>query len=262
MDAESPPPFAPSAFPCVLSVPHRPNSKLSTFHSSTLHFLPHLIAPSLLAADFTDLRGACELINTSEADWLHYDTMDGRFVPNLSLGLGVLNAVKQMCTKPIDVHLMIERPEDHIEAFREAGADHITVHQEACSHLHRTVQQIHATGAKAGVAINPATSTSTLDDLLEDIDIVLVMSVNPGFGGQKFIYRALHKIAALREQITSRNLPTQIVVDGGVGLQNAQKVLQAGADVLVAGSAVFKADDPAKAISRLKATGHQVAQFA
>ena len=221
----------------------------------------HLVAPSLLAADFTDLRGACALIDDSAADWLHYDTMDGRFVPNLSLGLGVLRAVRQLCRKPIDVHLMIEEPERHVEAFAEAGADHITVHQEACTHLHRVVQQVRGLGKQVGVAINPATSVATLDDVLEDVDIVLVMSVNPGFGGQKFIYRAVNKIEALRERITTRNLATRIVVDGGIGPQNAQRVLEAGADVLVAGSAVFGAQDPAAAVRQLKDTGHQVAQF-
>ena len=222
----------------------------------------HLIAPSLLAADFARLGEEIAHVNDSEADWLHYDTMDGQFVPNLSLGLGMLRATRALCRKPIDVHLMIERPERHVEAFREAGADQITVHQEACPHLHRTVQQIRATGALAGVAINPATPVATLSDVLEDLDIALVMSVNPGFGGQKFIYRALHKVAALREEITARNLATRIVVDGGVGLHNAQKVLQAGADVLVAGSAVFGAADPRAAIAQLKATGHEVAQWA
>ena len=222
----------------------------------------HLIAPSLLAADFTRLADECALVDDSEADWLHYDTMDGSFVPNLSLGLGMLRAVRKLCAKPLDVHLMIERPERHIEAFREAGADHITVHQEACPHLHRTIQQIKATGAAAGVALNPATPVTAVEDVLEDVDLVLVMSVNPGFGGQKFIYRALDKIARLREAITTRNLGARIVVDGGVGEHNAQRVLQAGADVLVAGSAVFKAPDPREAIRRLKGVGHEVSAFA
>ena len=222
----------------------------------------HLIAPSLLAADFTRLADECALVDDSEADWLHYDTMDGSFVPNLSLGLGMLRAVRKLCAKPLDVHLMIERPERHIEAFREAGADHITVHQETCPHLHRTIQQIKATGAAAGVALNPATPVTAVEDVLEDVDLVLVMSVNPGFGGQKFIYRALDKIARLREAITTRNLGARIVVDGGVGEHNAQRVLQAGADVLVAGSAVFKAPDPREAIRRLKGVGHEVSAFA
>ena len=222
----------------------------------------HLVAPSLLAADFTDLRAAVDVVNDSTADWLHYDTMDGRFVPNLSLGLGVLRAVRTLCRKPIDVHLMIEHPEAHVEAFAEAGADHITVHQEACTHLHRTLQQIRATGAKAGVALNPATPVNAIENVLEDVDIVLLMSVNPGFGGQKFIYQTLAKLERLRERCVTRNLHPHVVVDGGVGLQNAQKVLQAGATCLVAGSAVFKADDPRAAVAELKATGHQVAQWA
>ncbi len=221
----------------------------------------HLVAPSLLAADFTRLREEIELINSSTADWLHYDTMDGSFVPNLSLGLGMLRATRKLSTKPIDVHLMIEAPERHIEAFREAGADHITVHQEVCPNLHRTIQQIKATGAKAGVAINPATSTHTLEDVLEDLFSVLVMSVNPGFGGQKFIYRSINKIAALREQCVVRNLSPHIIVDGGVGPQNAQKILEAGATVLVAGSSVFKAPDPKAAIEELKNIGHEIAHW-
>ena len=222
----------------------------------------HLVAPSLLAADFSQLKAEMDMFNASAADWLHYDTMDGQFVPNLSLGLGMLKAVRKMTTKPIDAHLMIERPDRHIEAFREAGADHITVHAEACTHLHRVVQQIKATGAKAGVAINPATSISSIVDVLEDVDIVLIMSVNPGFGGQKFIYRAINKIEALKSELQTRNLRPDIVVDGGVGLQNAQKVLQAGANVLVAGSAVFKANDPKEAIRQLKDVGHEIAQWA
>lgn len=222
----------------------------------------HLVAPSLLAADFSKLQAEMDMFNASSADWLHYDTMDGQFVPNLSLGLGMLKAVRKMTTKPIDAHLMIERPERHIEAFRKAGADHITVHAEACTHLHRVLQQIKATGAMAGVAINPATPVSSIIDVLEDVDIVLLMSVNPGFGGQKFIYRTINKIEALKSELDTRNLNPHIVVDGGVGLQNAQKVLQAGATVLVAGSAVFKAKDPSEAIRQLKDVGHEIAQWA
>ncbi|MFK8056130.1 MAG: ribulose-phosphate 3-epimerase [Saprospiraceae bacterium] len=222
----------------------------------------HLVAPSLLAADFTKLQAEMDMFNSSSADWLHFDTMDGQFVPNISLGLGMLKAARQMTTKPIDAHLMIERPGRHIEAFREAGADHITVHAEACTHLHRVIQQIKASGAKAGVAINPATPISSIIDVLEDVDIVLIMSVNPGFGGQKFIYRAINKIEALKSELDTRNLNPHIVVDGGVGLQNAQKILQAGANVLVAGSAVFKAKDPSAAIRQLKDVGHEIAQWA
>lgn len=222
----------------------------------------HLVAPSLLAADFSKLQAEMDMFNASSADWLHYDTMDGQFVPNLSLGLGMLKAVRKMTTKQIDAHLMIERPERHIESFRKAGADHITVHAEACTHLHRVLQQIKATGAMAGVAINPATPVSSIIDVLEDVDIVLLMSVNPGFGGQKFIYRTINKIEALKSELDTRNLNPHIVVDGGVGLQNAQKVLQAGATVLVAGSAVFKAKDPSEAIRQLKDVGHEIAQWA
>lgn len=221
----------------------------------------HIVAPSLLAADFTKLASEIELINLSEADWLHFDTMDGQFVPNLSLGLGMLKATKKLCQKTIDVHLMIENPQNHIQAFRDAGADQITVHFEACTHLHRTIAQIKESGAKAGVAINPATNVSLLEDVLEDLDIVLIMSVNPGFGGQKFIYRTIDKIRKLKSILIERNLNPHIVVDGGIGLQNAQKVLEAGATALVAGSAVFKAENPQNAISALKNVGHQLAQW-
>ena len=215
----------------------------------------HLIAPSLLAADFLHLSDATQLINEREADWFHLDVMDGRFVPNISFGLPIISAVKKVCTKPLDVHLMIVEPEKYITAFRDVGADVITVHYEACPHLHRTVQQIKDTGAKAGVALNPHTSVDLLDDVLEELDLVLIMSVNPGFGGQKFIYQTLNKVKKLREKIITRNLSTLIEIDGGVGLQNAEALLKAGARVLVAGSSIFKAEQPLDAISRLKAIG-------
>ena len=218
----------------------------------------HLVAPSMLAANFTELDKAVELVNQSNADWLHLDVMDGRFVPNISFGLPVIRDVNAICEKPLDVHLMIVEPEKYITAFRKAGADIITVHLEACTHLHRTVQEIHETGAKAGVAINPHTSVSLLEDILEDIDMVCVMSVNPGFGGQKFIYQSLLKIERLRAMITERNLDVMIEIDGGVGLQNAERILQAGANVLVAGSSVFKAEDPQDTIKRLKTIGAEV----
>lgn len=217
--------------------------------------MKHLIAPSVLAADFTKLREEFEMVNGSEADWFHIDVMDGRFVPNISFGQFIIKFMKSLAQKPLDVHLMIVEPERYIESFREAGADVITVHYEACPHLHRTIQQIKATGAKAGVALNPHTPVSVLEDILEDTDLVCLMSVNPGFGGQKFIYQTLPKVVKLRKMIVGRNLRTLIEIDGGVGLQNAEKLLQAGANVLVAGSAVFRAEDPVGTISKLKAIG-------
>ncbi len=215
----------------------------------------HLIAPSVLAADFTKLADEIALVNQSEADWFHFDVMDGRFVPNISFGFPILEAVKQLATKPIDVHLMILEPEKYIADFRKAGADVITVHIEACPHLHRTLQQIRATGAKAGIALNPHTPVSLLEDVLEDADLFCLMSVNPGFGGQKFIYQTLNKIRKLRAMLDERNLSAHIEIDGGVGLQNAEVLLQAGADVLVAGSSVFKAANPIDTIAQLKAIG-------
>jgi len=214
--------------------------------------MKHLVAPSVLAANYKNLEKDFEMVNRSRADWFHVDVMDGRFVPNISFGQFVIKFMKEMAQKPLDVHLMILEPEKYIEQFREAGADVITVHYEACPHLHRTIQQIKDTGAKAGVALNPHTPVSLLEDILEDLDLVCLMSVNPGFGGQKFIYQTLPKARKLKEMITSRNLNTLIEVDGGVGLQNAGELVKAGVDVLVAGSSVFKSDDPELSISRLK----------
>ena len=215
----------------------------------------HLIAPSVLAADFSNLRKDFDLINQSEADWYHVDVMDGRFVPNISFGMDIIKTMKSMAEKPLDVHLMIVEPEKYIERFREAGADVITVHYEACPHLHRTIQQIQATGAKAGVALNPHTPVSVLENVIEQLDLVCLMSVNPGFGGQKFIYQTIPKVRQLHEMITVKNSNCMIEIDGGVGLQNAQSLLAAGANVLVAGSAVFKSEDPLKTIQRMKAIG-------
>ncbi len=218
--------------------------------------MKHLIAPSVLAADFTQLKEEMAMINLSKADWLHVDIMDGRFVPNISFGMDIVKAIHGICEKPLDVHLMIVEPERYIEQFREAGAEVITVHYEACPHLHRTIQQIKATGAKAGVAINPHTPVSVLADVLEDLDLVCIMSVNPGYGGQKFIYRTVDKVRKLNAMIQERNLSVLIEIDGGVGLQNAEVLLQAGARVLVAGSSVFKSEHPLDVISRMKSIGH------
>ncbi len=215
----------------------------------------HLIAPSLLAADFTKLADDMAMVNRSEADWFHVDVMDGRFVPNITFGMFIVEAMAKMAQKPLDVHLMIVEPERYIEQFRAAGAEVITVHYEACPHLHRTIQQIKATGAKAGVALNPHTPVSVLEDLIEDLDLVCLMSVNPGFGGQKFIYQTLPKTQKLRSMIEERNAATLIEIDGGVGLQNAESLLKAGANVLVAGSSVFASKDPEATISAMKALG-------
>jgi ribulose-phosphate 3-epimerase len=221
--------------------------------------MKHLVAPSILAANFANLSKDMQMLHESEADWIHVDIMDGQFVPNISFGFPVLQAIKPLSDKIMDVHLMIETPEKYIEQFANAGADIITVHYEATNHLHRLLQQIKATGAKAGVALNPHTNVKLLSDVLEDIDLVCIMSVNPGFGGQKFIYNTLKKVRDLKEEITTRNLHTKIEIDGGVGLQNAEVLLQAGADVLVAGSAVFKAPNPKDMISRLKKVGEEKA---
>ncbi|WP_261394998.1 ribulose-phosphate 3-epimerase [Membranihabitans marinus] len=215
-----------------------------------------LLAPSLLAADFLHLNKAVKLIDESEADWLHMDVMDGRFVPNISFGMMVVEQVGKVLEKPMDVHLMIEEPEKYVTQFAKAGADTITVHYEACPHLHRNIQQIKDLGVKAGVAINPHTPVALLEPVIEDLDLVLVMSVNPGFGGQKFIFETLYKIRQLRQIMQDRNAKALIEVDGGVGLQNAAKIMEAGADVLVAGSSVFGSEDPMETIKKLKSLGN------
>jgi len=217
--------------------------------------IPHLISPSILSADFGKLDQVIDLINTSEADWFHVDVMDGMFVPNISFGFPVMDVLKKRATKPLDVHLMIEGPERYIERFREAGAHVITVHYEACKHLHRVIHQIKETGALAGVALNPHTPVSSLVDVLADLDLVLIMSVNPGYGGQKFIYQTIPKINELKQMAEERNISIYIEVDGGIGLQNAERVLQAGANVLVAGNAVLGDADPKSVIRGLKAIG-------
>lgn len=217
--------------------------------------MPHLIAPSVLAADFGHLARDIQMINDSEADWLHVDIMDGSFVPNISFGQAITKRMGELSTKPLDVHLMIDEPSRYIEQFRAAGAEVISVHVEACPHLHRTIQQIKATGAKAGVALNPHTPVSMVENLLEDVDLFVLMSVNPGFGGQKFIYQTINKVRALKHMITTVNSKALIEIDGGVGLQNAEALLQAGADVLVAGSSIFKSEDPKLTVQRLKAIG-------
>ncbi|MBB5436484.1 ribulose-phosphate 3-epimerase [Pedobacter sp. AK017] len=214
--------------------------------------MSHLIAPSVLSADFANLQRDIEMINASAADWFHVDIMDGVFVPNISFGFPVMEAIKRYAEKPLDVHLMIVNPDQYIERFASAGAAMITVHYEACTHLHRTVQAIHATGCRAGVALNPHTPVSLLKDLLTDLDMVLIMSVNPGFGGQQFIPNSLNKISELRKMASAVNPDLLIEVDGGVGLHNTAALLQAGADVLVAGNAIFAAASPAGMIAELK----------
>ncbi len=212
-----------------------------------------LIAPSVLAADFANLGGEIRMINESLADWIHIDIMDGVFVPNLSMGFPVVDAIRRHAKKPMDVHLMIVQPERYVETFARAGAANISVHIEACTHLHRNIQQIRDAGCKAGVAINPHTPVSSLEDIIADIDLVCVMSVNPGFGAQKFIEHTYSKVRALKEMITTSGSRALIEIDGGVNQSNARPLLDAGADVLVAGNFVFTAQDPMAVIRDLKA---------
>ena len=212
-----------------------------------------LIAPSVLAADFANLQRDIEMINNSDADWFHIDIMDGVFVPNISFGMPVLRDIAKHATKTIDVHLMIVDPDRYISTFKNLGADILTVHYEACTHLHRTLQAIKAQGMKAGVALNPHTSISLLEDTIQDIDLVCLMSVNPGFGGQSFIENTYDKVIALKELITRKGANTIIEIDGGVTNKNAKQLADAGADVLVAGSYVFKSEDPTKTITDFKA---------
>lgn len=211
-----------------------------------------IIAPSLLSANYLNLEADCKMLNESEADWYHLDVMDGNFVPNISFGPMLVEFFRKATTKVCDVHLMIVEPEKFAEQFKNAGADILSVHIEACNHLHRNIQQIRSLGMKAGVAINPHTPVSELSDVLADIDLVCMMSVNPGFGGQKFIQHTLEKIKQLRKMIDERGLKVQIEIDGGVTIENAPSIIASGADVLVAGNTVFRSADPKKTISQLK----------
>ena len=211
-----------------------------------------ILAPSILSADFANLQRDIEMINRSSADWFHVDIMDGVFVPNISLGFPVIKAIKKYAAKPLDVHLMIVQPERFIQQFRDAGADQLSVHIEASIHLHRTIQEIKAAGMKAGVAINPHTPVRDLSDIISDIDVVCMMSVNPGFGGQKFIEHTYAKITELKELILKNNSAAKIEIDGGVDLKNAPLLLKTGADILVAGNTVFSSDDPVAMIAKLK----------
>ena len=211
-----------------------------------------IIAPSLLSADFNRLGEEIEMLNRSEADWVHLDVMDGVFVPNISFGMPVIKAVRKLSEKPLDTHLMIVQPERYIQTFKEIGCDMLTVHWEACTHLHRTIYQIKEYDMLAGVALNPHTPVAGLEDIIQDVDLVLIMSVNPGFGGQKFIQRSLHRIAELRAMIKRNHSNALIEVDGGVNADNITDIIKAGADAVVAGNAVFKAENPENMIHQLK----------
>lgn len=214
--------------------------------------MTHLIAPSVLAADFANIQRDFEMINSSQADWFHIDVMDGVFVPNISFGMPVISAMKKHAKKPLDVHLMIVNPDQYIHTFKQIGADVLTVHYEACTHLHRTLQAIKAAGMKAGVALNPHTPVGLLEDIIQDIDLVCIMSVNPGFGGQFFIENTYNKVVDLKKIINKKGASTLIEIDGGVNSDNAKLLIEAGADVLVAGSFVFKSDNPLSTIEKLK----------
>lgn len=214
--------------------------------------MSHLVAPSMLSADFTRLEQDIQMINQSEADWFHLDVMDGVFVPNISFGMPVIKAIKKIATKPLDVHLMIVEPQRYIKAFKEVGADILTIHLEASTHLHRSIQEIKAEGMQAGVVLNPHTSVALLEDIITDLDVVLLMSVNPGFGGQRFIEQTFRKIEKLKKLIIDTGSRALIEVDGGVTLDNKAALLSAGADVLVAGNTVFKSGNPTETIHLLK----------
>lgn len=214
--------------------------------------MDHLIAPSILSADFANLQRDIEMINNSEADWFHVDIMDGMFVPNISFGFPVIKAIKKHATKPLDVHLMIVDPDRYLQTFKDAGADILTVHYEACPHLHRTIQAIKALGMKAGVAINPHTSANLLSEIIQDIDLVCIMSVNPGFGGQKFIEKTYHKIISIAEMVRASKSKALIEIDGGVDMNNYKKLVDVGANVLVAGNTVFSSATPRQTIADLK----------
>jgi ribulose-phosphate 3-epimerase len=214
--------------------------------------MAHLVAPSILSADFANIQRDVEMINKSEADWFHVDIMDGVFVPNISFGFPVVKAIAKHAKKPLDVHLMIVNPDQYVQAFKDAGAAVLSVHYEACPHLHRSIQNIKNAGMKAGVAINPHTPVSVLEDVIADIDLICMMSVNPGFGGQKFIENTYHKVGLLKAMIRNKNSKALIEIDGGVDLNNYNKLLQCGADVLVAGNTVFSSKDPVQTIKGLK----------